>query len=159
MCYLLPMHTIKPSIDRNSLLYHLGLLTRRWRQLLDSEFQSAGLTDATWRPLLHLHILGDGVRQKELAASIGIEGPSLVRLLDTLIAKGLIERSEDATDRRAKQLYLTPAGQLLVTRIHQTVMALETALLSPFSDNEISQLSELVLRLASTVNDARQRGK
>lgn len=153
------MHTIKPSIDRNSLLYHLGLLTRRWRQLLDSEFQSAGLTDATWRPLLHLHILGDGVRQKELAASIGIEGPSLVRLLDTLIAKGLIERSEDATDRRAKQLYLTPAGQLLVTRIHQTVMALETALLSPFSDNEISQLSELVLRLASTVNDARQRGK
>lgn len=153
------MHTIKPAIERNTLLYHLGLLTRRWRQLLDSEFQSAGLTDATWRPLLHLQILGDGVRQKDLAASIGIEGPSLVRLLDTLVVKGLIERSEDATDRRAKLLCLTPEGQLLVSRIHETVMALESELLSPFSDNEISQLSDLILRLAASVNDARQRSK
>jgi MarR family transcriptional regulator for hemolysin len=153
------MHTIKPAIERNTLLYHLGLLTRRWRQLLDSEFQSAGLTDATWRPLLHLQILGDGVRQKDLAASIGIEGPSLVRLLDTLVAKGLIERSEDATDRRAKLLCLTTEGQLLVSRIHETVMALESELLSPFSTNEIFQLTDLILRLAASVNDARQRGK
>src|SRR5512142_3293142 len=92
------------KIDRSNLLYRLALLTRRWRSLLDSEFQAAGLTDATWRPLLHLHILGDGVRQKDLAASVGIEGPSIVRLLDTLIMKGLIQRSEDVTDRRAKLL-------------------------------------------------------
>ena len=95
------MHIDNSTIDRSTLLYDLGLLTRRWRQVLDAEFQSAGLTDATWRPLLHLHLLGDGVRQKDLAASIGIEGPSLVRLIDTLVMKGLIQRSEDGTDRRA----------------------------------------------------------
>lgn len=147
------------KIDRNSLLYHLGLLTRRWRQVLDSEFQAVGLTDATWRPLLHLHLLGDGVRQKDLAASIGIEGPSLVRLIDTLVIKGLIRRSEDGTDRRAKQLCLTPEGQLVVAQIREIVTLLENELLSPFSDGEIARFGQFILTLESTVNDVRRRVK
>ncbi|MDD2309540.1 MAG: MarR family transcriptional regulator [Desulfuromonadaceae bacterium] len=147
------------KIDRSNLLYHLGLLTRRWRQALDSEFQAAGLTDATWRPLLHLHHLGDGVRQKDLAASVGIEGPSLVRLIDTLVIKGLIQRSEDGTDRRAKLLCLTPEGQLIVARIREIVTALENELLSPFSDVAIAQFGQFILSLESTINDVRSRVK
>lgn len=153
------MKTSHQKIDRGNLLFRLGRLTRRWRQVLDSEVQASGLTDATWRPLMHLHLLGDGVRQKELAASVGIEGPSLVRLLDTLVGKGLVERSEDVTDRRAKQLRLTPAGRLLVTRIQEIVRLLENELLDPFSDAEIYCLSELILRLESSANNVRQRAK
>jgi MarR family transcriptional regulator for hemolysin len=151
------MHPSHEKIDRCNLLYRIGLLTRRWRQVLDTEFQAAGLTDATWRPLLHLHLLGDGTRQKDLAASVGIEGPSMVRLLDTLIAKGLIQREEDVTDRRAKLLCLTPEGRLVVTRIQEMVMSLENELLSPFSDGEISQLAHFILRLEATVSDVRRR--
>lgn len=153
------MNISNSKIDRNNLLYHLGLLTRRWRQVLDSEFQAVGLTDATWRPLLHLCLLGDGVRQKDLAASIGIEGPSLVRLIDTLVTKGLIQRSEDGTDRRAKQLCLTPEGQSSVARIREIVTLLENELLSPFSDSEVARFGQFVLTLESTVNDVRQRVK
>src|SRR5512146_350364 len=143
--------------DRSNLVFHLGLLTRRWRQVLDSEFQAAGLTDATWRPLLHLHILGDGVRQKDLAASVGIEGPSIVRLLDTLIMKGLIQRSEDVTDRRAKLLCLTPEGRLIVTRIQEIMTALENKMLGSFNDNEISQMAQFIQRLESNLNNMRKR--
>lgn len=153
------MNTTKPEIYRNNLIYHLGLLTRRWRQVLDSEFHAAGLTDATWRPLLHLHMLGNGVRQKDLAGSIGIEGPSLVRLLDTLIAKELIQRSEDAADRRAKLLRLTPEGELLVVRIKETVSSLENKLLSPFSDGEIARFGQFILSLESIVSDVRKQIK
>jgi MarR family transcriptional regulator for hemolysin len=147
------------QINRSNILFHLAHLTRRWRQVLDSEVQASGLTDATWRPLLHLHLLGNGIRQKELAASVGIEGPSIVRLLDTLVAKGLVERSEDATDRRAKQLALTPAGRSLVARIREIVMSLENELLAPFNDAEISLLADIILRLESTINDVRKRVK
>ena len=150
---------LSTKIDRTNLIFRLGLLTRRWRQVLDSEFQAVGLTDATWRPLLHLHLLGDGVRQKDLAASIGIEGPSLVRLIDTLVIKGLIQRLEDGTDRRAKQLCLTPEGQLVVARIREIVTILDNELLSPFSDSEISRVAEVIFRLESTVNDVRKRVK
>ena len=153
------MHSIHSHIDRSNLLYHLGLLTRRWRQLLDNEFHSAGLTDATWRPLLHLYLLGDGIRQKELAASVGIEGPSLVRLIDTLAGKGLIQRSEDVADRRAKLLRLTPKGLVVVARIRETVTSLENLLLNPFSDSEISRFGQFILSLESTVNDIRKQVK
>lgn len=153
------MNISEQSIDRGNLMYRLGLLTRRWRQVLDAEFQSAGLTDATWRPLLHLDFLGDGTRQKDLAAAVGIEGPSLVRLLDTLVAKGLLERSEDASDRRAKLLSLTPEGRVTVARIRETVMTLEDQLLSPFNDGEIARVAGFIGRLESTVGDARRRRK
>lgn len=153
------MNLTTTTIDRSNLLFRLGRLTRRWRQILDSEVQAAGLTDATWRPLIHLHLLGDGCRQKDLAASVGIEGPSLVRLLDTLMAKGLLERSEDASDRRAKQLRLTAEGRLFVARIRTIVTSLEDELLHPFSDAEINRLAELILRLESQVDDVRQRVK
>lgn len=153
------MNTSDIKIDRNTLLFRLAYLTRRWRQVLDTEFQSSGLTDATWRPLLHLHLRGDGMRQKDLAASIGIEGPSLVRLIDTLASKGLILRSEDSTDRRAKLLCLTPEGRLIVSQIRETVARLEGELLSPFSDSEIELFGQFVIRLESTVTDMREKSK
>jgi MarR family transcriptional regulator, transcriptional regulator for hemolysin len=149
------MDVSKTQITRSNLLFRLALLTRSWRHVLDSEFQSHGLTDATWRPLLHLHSLGDGVRQKDLAASIGIEGPSLVRLLDTLSTKGLIRRREDSTDRRAKLLFLTPEGQLLTDRIQKTVMSLENELFGAFSEDEISRIADFIMRLESAMSNSR----
>ena len=153
------MSETKRKIDSGNILFRLSRLTRRWRQVLDLEVQSAGLTDATWRPLLHLHLLGDGIRQKELAASVGIEGPSVVRLLDTLVAMGLIERSEDAGDRRAKLLSLTPEGLLVVARIQKTVRDLDSELLTPFTAGEITQLANFVLRLETSVSAVHQRCK
>lgn len=147
------------KINRSNLLLRLGYLTRRWRKILDIEFQSSGLTDATWRTLLHLHILGDGIRQKDLAASLGIEGPSLVRLIDNLITKGLIERSEDATDRRAKLLRLTPEGLTLVDCIRETVTGMEDGIFNSFSDNELSKFTDFVQRLESSIIDTQERYK
>jgi MarR family transcriptional regulator for hemolysin len=153
------MDIYKTVVNRGNLLFRLTYLTRRWRKVLDVEFQSSGLTDATWRPLLHLHILGEDIRQKDLAASLGIEGPSLVRLMDSLIAKGLIERSEDTRDRRAKLLRLTPEGLKLVDHIRKTVTGLEVGVFSSFSDDELAQFADFVQRLESSVIDARERHK
>jgi MarR family transcriptional regulator, transcriptional regulator for hemolysin len=153
------MSESKAKIDSGNILFRLSRLTRRWRQVLDLEVQSAGLTDATWRPLLHLHLLGDGIRQKELAASVGIEGASVVRLLDTLVAMGLIQRSEDAGDRRAKLLRLTPEGLLVVARIQKTVRDLDSELLTPFTADEITQLANFVLRLETSVSAVHLRCK
>src|SRR5689334_25036268 len=90
--------------------YRVSRISRRLRQAVDAELQVFGLTEATWRPLAYVGRLGGGVRQKELATALGIEGPSLVRLLDSLERRGLIERREDEYDRRARGIYLTPAG-------------------------------------------------
>ena len=89
-----------------------------------------GLTEATWRPLIYVRSLGDGVRQKELATAMSIEGPSLVRLLDSLERRGFIERREDENDRRARGIHLTRAGRELAVRAASIGNALQTRLMA-----------------------------
>src|SRR3954470_18533928 len=91
-------------------------IARRMRQAVDAEMRLIGLTEATWRPLMYVRSLGDGVRQKELATALSIEGPSLVRLLDSLERRGFIERREEESDRRARGIHLTRAGRELAVR-------------------------------------------
>ena len=123
-----------------NILFRLILLTKRWRQVVDLEIQSSGLTDATWRPLLHILLLGNGIRQKDLAESVGITGPSLVRLIDTLLEKNLITRSEDSDDRRAKRLSLTLAGEQLARQLQQAINTIDKQLLAGLSPQELEQL-------------------
>lgn len=153
------MTSPRTKINRSNLLFRLSLMTRRWRQVLDTEIQASGLTDATWRPLLHLHLLGDGTRQKDLAESLGIKGPSLVRLLDALLAKGLVRRFEDDSDRRAKLLFLTPEGQAHVNQIQETIVSLEDELFGKFSEGEILQVENFILRLESAMSEVGLQGK
>lgn len=145
------------NIRRGNLIYRLNLMTRRWRKVLDAAFREVGLTDATWRPLLHLSLLGDGVRQKDLAQSIGIEDPSLVRVLDDLAAKGLVIRAEDKSDRRAKILKLTMEGHNAVISIRRILVPLEKTLLGGYTEEEMLLLGNLLERLETSINDfARQ---
>src|SRR5258708_19911290 len=97
-----------PGPNRLDFGFTLARLSRRLRQAVDAELRTFGLTDATWRPLAYVGRLGGGVRQKELATALGIEGPSLVRLLDSLERRGLIERREDERDRRPRAISLPP---------------------------------------------------
>lgn len=154
------MTSRNPDImNRSNLLFRLSLMMRRWRQILDVGIGASGLTDATWRPLLHLHLLGEGTRQKDLAESLGIKGSSLVRLLDTLLTKGLVRRLEDESDRRAKLLFLTPQGQELVNRIQKIILALEDELFEKLSEGEIIQMKNFILRLESAMSEIDLQGK
>src|SRR3977135_1138235 len=99
-----------PSAKQIDFGFRVARIARRLRQAVDAELRVLGLTEATWRPLVYVRRLGDGVRQKELVTALSIEGPSLVRLLDNLERRGLIERREDETDRRAPGLYPTTPG-------------------------------------------------
>ena len=121
--------------------FNVARLARRLRQAVDAELQAYGLTDATWRPLAYVGKLGGGVRQKELATALGIEGPSLVRLLDNLERRGLIERREADDDRRARGLHLTRAGRDLAVKVAKVGTEIQTRLLAsvPAQDLETCQ--------------------
>lgn len=119
------MHqTVVAQAELSSWLIHLS---RAWRRRVNEHIASDGLSEATALPLLTVYRLGAGVRQVALAEAIGIEGPSLVRLLDQLCAAGLLQRREDSSDRRAKTVVLTKAGRQLAIRIEQRLVELREA--------------------------------
>ena len=121
--------------------FRVARIARRLRQAVDAELRVLGLTEATWRPLVYVRRLGDGVRQKELATALSIEGPSLVRLLDNLERHGLIERRADESDRRARGIYLTRAGRELAKRAAKVGGEIQARLLAnvPVAELEACQ--------------------
>jgi len=118
--------------------FNVARLSRRLRQAVDAELQTFGLTDATWRPLAYVGRLGGGVRQKELATALGIEGPSLVRLLDNLEAAGLIKRKEGENDRRAKIILLTARGRAIADKVEVAARRIRGDALAGLSDKDIA---------------------
>ncbi|WP_245504187.1 MarR family winged helix-turn-helix transcriptional regulator [Lichenihabitans psoromatis] len=120
--------------------YCLGLLrsSRTWRQLADATSNEFDLSEATAYPLLFISRLGDGMRQAALAEHIGIEGPSLVRLLDQLCAADLVRRQEDSTDKRAKTLHLTDRGIALTAKLEERLNATRARIFAEVSPEDIA---------------------
>ncbi|ALK09451.1 MarR family winged helix-turn-helix transcriptional regulator [Blastochloris viridis] len=65
-----------------------------------------------------LLVIGEnpGRKQAEIAATLGIQRPNFVAMLDELERRGLAERMPSATDRRSHALVLTRAGNDLLAR-------------------------------------------
>jgi len=121
---------------RLSLSWWLVATGRLWRKLLDERLRAAGQTQPRWRVLAWARML-PGVTQTELAQRMGIAGPTLVRILDSLNAQNLIERRENLVDRRVKEVHLTGEAEPLVREISQEVRAIRQALLEGLSDEDI----------------------
>lgn len=132
-----------------------GLLvaSRQWQRLADQAFGEFGLSSACTGPLLMIGRSGGGIRQVALAQQLGMEGPSLVRLLDKLCAQALVRREADSSDRRANQLWLTEAGQALVGQIEARLVALRAEVFGALSDAEV----EVVLKLWGLIAEANAR--
>jgi MarR family transcriptional regulator for hemolysin len=148
--------TIHAEIGR--LIARLG---RIWRRESDQALSDHGLSYATAIPLLVLSLQGGGVRQGVLADELGIEGPSLVRLIDLLQAEGLVERREDPTDRRAKTLHLTAAGEAKVEKINRVLRRVRARLLKDIGGEELAVTFETLQRIeerASRLKDDWPRG-
>jgi MarR family transcriptional regulator for hemolysin len=104
---------------------------------------------ARWLPLLALARWGDGATQKDLATSLGVEGPTLVRTLDWLEREGLVERRPLPTDRRAKTVHLTPRAAALYHSIEREAAAIRAEILDGVTEAEIETCLHVLDRVAA----------
>lgn len=131
-----------PHSPRSRFGIRFSLLARRWRRALDARLAEEGLSDATWAPLMHLKETGGGTTQKELAALVGVDGSSLVRVIDILVRQGFVERRVDEADARARLIYLTPEGEGRVNEIRKVLTKGEEAMLVDIGDADIAAMLE-----------------
>ncbi|WP_346910811.1 MarR family winged helix-turn-helix transcriptional regulator [uncultured Roseibium sp.] len=129
-------------------------LSRRWRKVIHAELAATGLTDATWTPLVYLDAGGDGITQKALAELVGLDTSTLVRLLDILSERKLIERQVDPNDRRARLIVLTKAGRVEVARIKAQLIAVEAELLSGLDETEVAVMLRAFSKISNKVEAA-----
>jgi MarR family transcriptional regulator for hemolysin len=134
---------------------HLRIAAKSARMLLERHLTQAGASFGTWTVLAMLESSGPMI-QRVLAASLGIEGPTLTRHLDRLEELGLIRRNRDGADRRYALVELTPAGQAQCYELDTIARAANDQLLSGFSDDETTQLKSMLQRLTRNAGKNRQ---
>jgi MarR family transcriptional regulator for hemolysin len=106
-----------PLTDQHRFGMQLAQMSRGWRAELDRRLAGMGLSQARWLVLLHLARFDEAPTQRELAQSVGVEGPTLARLLDSLESQGLVQRQAVLEDRRAKKIVLCAPARPLIEQI------------------------------------------
>jgi MarR family transcriptional regulator for hemolysin len=142
---------------RRDLGFAIAEAKRLATQAMDKRMRPLGLSQATWRALFHLDRHGEGVTQRALAENMGIEGPTLVRLLDNLERSGLVERRPSPTDRRANTLHLTAKARPLVKTINRIADELRAEMFSGIDDETLRATYDVMLRVAE--NTARAKAE
>lgn len=108
-----------------------------WRRMAEKALADDGISASRANLLISISRSGGGVRQVQLAESLGLASQSLVRLLDEMTTSGYVERREDAEDRRANTLWLTQQGQTLANRVELVITSLREATLQNVADADI----------------------
>jgi MarR family transcriptional regulator for hemolysin len=94
--------------------FALSDTARLLRTYSDQRARELNTTRAQWAVLARLQRC-EGVKQSELAEALDLTPITVGRLVDKLTSAGLVERRDDATDRRAHRLFLTEKAAPLLS--------------------------------------------
>ena len=119
----------------------------------DQQLAEAGGTRPGWLILLALKQQRRRTQQ-DLAAAVGIEGPTLTHHLDAMQKAGLIDRERDPDDRRVVRVELTDAGEKLFLRLAKAAIGFDQRLREGVSDKELESVRRVLARLRDNVASA-----
>jgi MarR family transcriptional regulator for hemolysin len=132
------------------LAFALHDVARMLRTYSDQRAREVNMTRAQWAVLARLR-RSQGVKQRELADALDLAPITLARLVDKLTASGLVERRDDAADRRANRLFLTDAAAPTLQRLDDLGEAVMARTLFGLDEAEIAALRAGLERMKSNL--------
>jgi len=127
------------------------LFFRLWRashERTATALQSIDMTPALFGVL---NFLGarKGAIQQEIGAAMGIDPSTMVSLIDQLEKEGLAKRRPHPSDRRAREVSVTPKGRRLLERSRKMALEAQDEVLRGLTIAERRQLLKLLRRALS----------
>ncbi|MCC6008378.1 MAG: MarR family transcriptional regulator [Rhodobacteraceae bacterium] len=135
-----------------------GFLIRRLQQRavaeVGREVAAAGL-DVTPVQYAALEALAamPGADQTRLAARIAYDRVTIGGVIDRLVAKGFVARRTSESDRRARHLSVTPAGEAALMTLRPAIARAQQAILGPVPEEKRAAFLE-ALALLSNAEEA-----
>ena len=118
--------------------------SRAWRQALDRRLKYLGVSQSSWMTIAVAAKAREPLSQSELAQGLGVEGATMVAMLDRLVKAGLAVREPSATDRRVKRVVLTAAGTALYSTVRTEAVAFRKELLAGIDPRKLLAATELL---------------
>ena len=139
---------------------------RAWEGFLELSRQLRRAADSVLEPVEGLTVSMLGImgrlaraddrtlRQTDIAEAMGLSFSRVSRLIDTLEARGLVERRPCPTDARAVNVTLTSDGEALARRAQDAVFAfVEERFFASLDEEEIATLASVFPRLIDRLAD------
>jgi DNA-binding MarR family transcriptional regulator len=138
----------RPSSDIDVAEFAGQLFFRLWRAShtrIAAALETIGLTPALFALL---NVLGarEGAMQQEIGSAMGIDPSTMVSLIDELERAGLAKRRPHPTDRRAREVVITPKGCRLLERGRRMADHVEDEVLHGLTAAERRELMRLLRR-------------
>jgi DNA-binding MarR family transcriptional regulator len=128
--------------------HQLFCLVNLMRRVVEARMAEHGLTDSQWKPLW---LIKSGIADTslEMARQLNMDAGAVTRMVDRVVAKGLVERVRSESDRRVVHLRLTPAGETAAAEVPHVLAAVNNDFLRGFSESEWKQLQKLLSRMGA----------
>lgn len=136
-----------PREGRQKIGLTIAEVSREWRQLIDQRLMHLGVSNARWVVLVTLDCLNRPVPQKVLAEHVGIESPTLVRMLDRLEKDNLVRRTPSQKDRRVKLVELHEDTEDLLDSMMETAIGIQQELTKDIPEEDLITCHNVLLTL------------
>ena len=127
------METETPTIA-SDLRLAVGRLARKVRLS-----ETSGLTPSQLSALATIDQIGRA-RLCDVAAAEGVSAPTATRIVSAIEKLGLVARADDAEDRRATRVAVTPAGRAALRRIRSNRTAFLQQRLQRLDEHDLAVL-------------------
>jgi MarR family transcriptional regulator for hemolysin len=127
---------------------------RLWRLALDKRLKHLGIGQSGWMTIAMIAKAREPMSQRALADLVGVEGPSMVSMLDRLERDGFVSRAPSALDRRVKLVHLTDAGKTIYAEVLKEATPFRTGLLADVDQEALAAATVLLETLKKRIEDA-----
>ena len=136
---------------KESIGYSIAMANRALRKALDAELGHYGITFSQWQILAGLALEGE-TSQVKLAELIGVEGPTLVRILDRMEQKGWIRRKVSLRDRRQKLISPTKKVEGVWKKMTECAHGVRDGAVKGISAKDVANLQKLLKKIRENLN-------
>jgi DNA-binding MarR family transcriptional regulator len=127
-------------------------LVRRLQQICQSMIAEAvadaGLVQLEYALLVFVDDI-PGISQQTLSEALGIDRNNVSLIVDKLEARGLLKRSVNGADRRAREVYITPQGKKLWQRCRLKVLAANNGIVACLKAGEQKLFLDMLVRVVN----------
>jgi MarR family transcriptional regulator, transcriptional regulator for hemolysin len=121
----------------NSIGFIVNRTARAFVKSLDLELrEKVGVTVGQWKVIVML-VKQNGLTQKETADKLGLEGPTLIPIIDKMEKDGLLVRRVDSSDRRNNRIYRTEKADALWDRMMECATKVRQASVKDISEENM----------------------
>ena len=158
--HLLNYHRLNPDSEADDLYFRmtraLVVAARRWRKVANDRLKPLEQSMVQWEALYLVAYSGEELNQSQLSRLLGVHGPTMLRMLDSLARRGLIERQQSHEDLRVTINRITPAGRAVITRIMRLSNRLRRDVLGDVDEGELRIAVKVLAQMLRTLDSIDQ---